>query len=324
MKEEKFSEDEIQILGNRKKSFETSRRLRTAQERRRQGCQGRKRNNIMWLFSFVTIFFVLIACVIIYFCRDNFYSGNLQSVSVQLNTPALQDSVSSKGYIEIVIDTINDIPLVFYTPHNAFPKLCVGLPDENALFATAAADIGKNNYGIVGDFVLASEQLARGVRRDGYCAIIDNTVTIGFGEKTPLLQESIDKKGYFFRHYALVKNYKHIDNTPKGEEIRRALAVRNGRIIIVSSLQRESFHDFAQALSDADISDAICLVCGNDFYGWCHTHGNSNYGSGSDFVSGSVAKIGDVSAKPNKITWGEKKAQQPTGINYLVWVDDRE
>ena len=103
--------------------------------------------------------------------------------------------------------------------------------DSTVVFVAQAADIGSNNYGIVGDFVLKGEVLAKGVRKEGFCSIINQTITLGMNAETPLLQAAIREKGYFFRQYPLVSNSEAIDNKPKGKSIRRALAIRNSEII---------------------------------------------------------------------------------------------
>jgi hypothetical protein len=122
-------------------------------------------------------------------------------------------------------------------------------------------------FNIIGDFVLAGKLLARGTSKKGFCAIINHEITIGTATETPLLQEAINKGGYFFRQYPLVKNGMPIDNKPKGKSIRKALAIREGQVLMIVSRDRESFHDFAQALADSGISEAIYLV-GSNSYGW--------------------------------------------------------
>lgn len=51
-----------------------------------------------------------------------------------------------------------------------------------------------------------------------------------------------------------------IDNAPKGKSIRKALCDRNGEIMVIMTTTEESFHDFAQALADMHVDNAIYLV----------------------------------------------------------------
>jgi hypothetical protein len=176
----------------------------------------------------------------------------------------------SQGYIEVLEETVNDVPMFVYKPHNATMTLAVGKPDKadsTILFIAQAADIRADNHDILGDFVLAGAPLSRGSSKTGFCAVINGKITVGMAKTTPLLQEAIQTKGYFFRQYMLVNNGELVENNPKNKTIRRALATRKGEIIVVESRSAESFHDFAQALVDIGISDAIYLI-GSTSYGW--------------------------------------------------------
>lgn len=218
-----------------------------------------------------------------------------QSISVTTN-----DSLSNRSNIvsiEITEETANDVPLLVYTPHHATMSLMVGMPDQSdstLLLAVMAADIRKDNMEIVGDFILSGQRLARGIAKKGYAAIINDQVTIGLGESTPLLQEAIEQNGSFFRQYPLVHNGELIENKPKNKSIRRALAVRNERVIVVASINRESFHDFSQALIDIGISDAIYLV-GGDAYGWYYDHAHVRH------------------------EFGNALTDIPDNISYIIW-----
>ena len=114
------------------------------------------------------------------------------------------------------------------------------------------------------------------------------------GESTPLLQEVINSGGHFFRQYSLVSNGELVDNKPKNKSIRRALAVRNEQILMVESQNRESFHDFSQALIDIGVSDAIYLV-GGDAYGWYYNKEHI------------------------RNEFGEEQPDLPENISYIIW-----
>ncbi len=209
----------------------------------------------------------------------------------------LQPAAQPSAFIEVAEETINDVPLLIYTPHTAFPKLATSMPDETdstLVFVAQAADVRADNNEILGDYVVEGKQLARGQRKEGFCAIIDKKITISKGAATPLLQEAIDKTGYFFRQYSLVHKSEPVDNKPKGKAIRRALAIRNGQTLMVESRSRESFHDFAQALADTGFSEAIYLV-GESAYGWYYTQSGE------------------------RITFGAKREKPLPNTNYIVW-----
>ena len=178
------------------------------------------------------------------------------------------DTTLSNAYTEHLRDTINDIPLDIYIPHNAVPELALGVPDihdKSIVLTTQAADIRADNGKIVGAFVLKGKPLSWGLSKKGYCGIIDGNLTVGVADNSPIFEEATEKGGYFFRQYPLVDNGTLVENEPKGKSIRKALCDRNGEIIVVMSQTPESFHDFAQALVDMQVDNAIYLVGSTSF-----------------------------------------------------------
>ena len=281
MKETNMSDDEIKILGQQWKKNEETPLVKYSRNEYLKPMSNivfassdvasskRKSNNwLVWLIILVLI--IIAALIILYLFRTNvsYDSPHYTEQSVLLKTQP--ENTASRGYIEITEKVINDVPLMIYAPHNAVLELTVGLPDaadSSIIFVAQAADIGADNSNIIGDFILAGKLLARGISKKGFCAIINQEITIGVATETPLLQEAISKNGYFFRQYPLVKDGMPIDNKPKGKAIRKALAIRDEQVLMIASRDRESFHDFAQALADSGVSEAIYLV-GSDSYGW--------------------------------------------------------
>lgn len=167
--------------------------------------------------------------------------------------------------------TINDVVLVLYIPHNATPRLTVGAPDaatRKAILAFQAADIRADNRKILGAFVLKGQPLAWGLSKKGYCAIIDGKMTIGTAENSPLFEEATEKGGYFFRQYPLVDNGTLVESELKNKTMRKALCDRSGQIFVAVSQTDESMHDFAQALIDLGVDQAIYLVGSHSAFGW--------------------------------------------------------
>ena len=198
------------------------------------------------------------------------------------------DSLAT-GFTEIIDTLINDIPIRIYIPHNAEMSLHIGRMDKtdtSIIYAAQAADVRADNGGIVGAFVLNGEPKAWGLSKKGYCASINGKVTIGVADNTSLFEEATMHNGYFFRQYPLVKDGQVIDNEPKGKSIRRAICDCQGEIFMVETGTIESFHDFAQALADLGVDQAVYLV-GSSAYGWAvdeagttHEFGEDNYYTG--------------------------------------------
>lgn len=188
----------------------------------------------------------------------------------EVKQPLSRAEETGHGFVEMADTTINDIPMKLYIPHQMRYSLFVGTidrKDPSILFAAQAADVRADNGGIVGAFVLEGEPLAWGLSKRGFCAIINDTVTVGVADNSPLFEEATEKGGYFFRQFPLVDNGQLVENELKGKSIRRALCDRGGEILIVGTLTEESFHDFAQALVDLGVDQAIYLI-GSNSYGW--------------------------------------------------------
>ena len=174
-------------------------------------------------------------------------------------------------YVEIVDTLINDVELSIYIPHNSTPVLGVGNPDaklRKGILAFQAADIRADNRKILGAFVLKGEPLAWGLSKKGFCAIIDGKVTVGVSENSPLFEEATEKGGYFFRQYPLVDRGVLCESELKGKTMRKAICDRAGQIFVVVSETDESMHDFAQALIDLGVDNAVYLVGSHHSFGW--------------------------------------------------------
>lgn len=183
----------------------------------------------------------------------------------------LGDTSTNLSYTERLDTIINDVHLALYVPHRCIPELTIGVPDikdQSIILAAQAADVRADNGKILGAFVYKGEPKAWGLSKKGYCAIIDGEITAGVSENSPLFEEATERGGYFFRQYPLVDNGVLVDNEPKNKTMRKALCSRSGQILMVVSESDESFHDFAQALVDLGVDDAVYLVGSHTSYGW--------------------------------------------------------
>ena len=212
------------------------------------------------------------------------------------------DASATGGFAELVDTAINDVPMRLYIPHNAEMSLHIGEVDKSdttIVYVAQAADVRADNGKIVGAFVLKGEPVAKGLSKRGYCASIDGRVVVGVADNSPLFEEAVEKNGYFFRQYALVDNGRLVENEPKGKSVRRAICERKGEVFMVESGARESFHDFANALVDLGVDNAVYLV-GSSAYGWAVDE------------KGERREFGD-----ENIYAGRKKLLK--NINYIVW-----
>lgn len=226
-----------------------------------------------WFWTIVATVLALLAVVLILWTRYWSADSDAAVKEAPVEPVAVEPTVVQHAPATVLVsDTvINDVPLRLYTPTNATPELCLGLPDstdESIILALQAADIRADNHKIVGAFVLKGEPLSWGLSKQGFCAILDGKTHIGMAENSPLFEEATEKGGYFFRQYPLVSQGAMVENKPKGKAHRHALCELDGKIVVVSSIDRESFHDFAQALADLGIENAISLT-GGLAWGFC-------------------------------------------------------
>ncbi len=280
-----IKDDEIRVIGSDQPPIQGRGQVR------------KPRGVIIWILSILAVL-LTIALIVLLVRRSKpepdepglFESGDTPTV-VKLEEVEIQNpfgdysDTTGLAYTEIIQKTINDIPLTIYIPHNATPELCLRAPnyqDKNIVFATQAADIRRDNKKIVGAFVLKGEPLAWGLSKKGYCGIIDGKLTVGVADNSPLFEEATEKEGYFFRQYPLVDNGRLVENEPKNKAIRKALCERAGEVFVVFSETNESFHDFAQALVDLGVNNAIYLVGSVYSYGFMYD-ADGNVTEFSDF-----------------------------------------
>lgn len=295
-----IGDDEIRIIGDRKIN---------------------KLRDNRWIIGIVAVLIIGLVVLIVSISKDDSQPTNESKASSPSKATVVAESTSEdvaeeprverlgsevtdteRGYCERRDTTINDVPLRLFIPHNARASLHLGKlnkADTTIIYTAQAADVRADNGGIVGAFVLRGEPLAWGLSKRGYCAIIDDVVTVGVADNSPLFERATETEGYFFRQYPLVDNGVLVDNAPKGKTIRRALCDRKGEIFMVESLSAESFHDFAQTLVDLGCDNAIYLV-GSSAYGWAvdeeghkHEFGEANYYTG--------------------------RRRAPKNITYIVW-----
>ena len=242
---------------------------------------------------------ILVAVVWLLFWHSSDDTTEQESLAVTTEGASNSDEVvlHKKGYVEILDTVVGRVPLVVLTPHDAVPSLHVGadvLQSKDVVLAMQAADIRSDNGGFVGAFVVEGNLLSRGKAKTGFCAIIDGTITIGAADATPLFEKAIESGGYFFRQFPLVVGNQVVENKPRGDSLRKALAEWRGATVVVMSRIAMSYHDFSQTLVDMGVTNAIYLV------------GSSSAGFAVD-------------SHGVRSDYGEKSPQPYENVNYIVW-----
>ena len=252
----------------------------------------RKDKKRRWFWIILSIILLILIILLLWFFlnidsdtdhhqQETLFEPTTESVINKGPVTPLGNYIQDDGnsYTEQIKTTINDIPLLIFIPHNAVPELALGIPDKNdknIVLATQAADIRADNQKIVGAFVLKGEPLSRGLSKNGYCGIVDGKLTVGVSENSPLFEEATEKNGYFFRQYPLVDNCRLVENEIKSKSIRKALCDRSGEIMVIMTESAESMHDFAQALVDLQVDNAIYLIGSDSYCFYQDNEGNNN------------------------------------------------
>lgn len=205
---------------------------------------------------------------------------------------------TTAAYCQTKETEVNGIRLKIMIPMGAVPEFEFGRINENdsrIILALQAADIRKDNGEIVGASVHNGKVVGRGVAKKGYVSIINGKVKVGVSDHSPLFEAAIQEGGDFFRQYPLVADGVMIENQPKGKSVRRAICQRGDELFVIESMTTESFHDFAQALQDMQIDNAVYLV-------------GSKYALG--FLRDSEHALH---------SWGEMKFDDYQSVSFLVW-----
>lgn len=217
-----------------------------------------------WLFAI----FVLIASSVAYWQMTR---HSITTHSTYVEEPVVDTTQNvifeakneHKAYTLVSHETVNDIALQIYTPVGGHVELFVGpltYDDKSIILAAQAADYRADNGEISGAFVYRGELLSRGHPKYGFCVIIGDKLTMGKSRETALFERAVEQDGYFFRQFSLVHDGKFGEKMPKGKYTRRALCYYQEKIVIIETADRESLHDFAQALMDLGVHEAIALV----------------------------------------------------------------
>ena len=240
-----YSDNEIQVLGRPSK----------------RSCK-----KWMWLLP------LLIAgiAMALFFTLDKEETVDVKHFKTELKAPPRkQPEPEMTSGAEYETQVVNDVWLDVFKILEMHAELSLDISeyaDSTECFIVQAADIRKDNGKFVGDFVLNGEKLSSGKRKEGFCAIVDGRVTIGMSTDDEVMNHCMVNGGSFFRQYPLVVDGVMQPSNVKGKSIRRALAQNEDGLYIVMTEERESVHNFSEALVDMGMKNAISLVGGNKAY----------------------------------------------------------
>lgn len=200
-----------------------------------------------------------------------------------------EEVVEQKSYVEISDTMINNVSLHRFIPINAKPKLEVGLIKEipsQYVLGAMAADFGKahGSYQVIGAFVHQGKMMSHSKSKYGFCALLKDTVVIGDDLSTSYFEQAIEEKGDFFRQHALVHNAEVVTKfITQGEALRRALCVLDdGRLCVIDTDMSVTFDDFAMALCQYGVTEAIALMGSGAAVRWAVDEAGRRFIAGAD------------------------------------------
>lgn len=119
-------------------------------------------------------------------------------------------------------------------------------------------------YHFLGDFVYNGKMLAQGTGKAGFVAVTTKGWQMGISQEDSVRDYIISQGASMFRQFALVSAGQIClkQFALKGKVHRRALARKPGdaTAYYVETVNKESLHDFAEALADYGFIDAVYLT----------------------------------------------------------------
>jgi hypothetical protein len=194
-----------------------------------------------------------------------FISSNL------LLAQAYNYSYVTMDTVKVMEDTM-DFSLLFYTPHNADISFTMTRPDssdKSISLSVAGAFTAQNLRDVVGNYI--EKSIVKENKRDketGFCAIIGEKVVIKEINDSMDYYYNLAQKanGCYFQQMLLLNDGKTIPCTIfryQKPTHRRALAIYNGKAMVVESVNRMNVEDFTLAMKKAGIKNAIYLDMGS-------------------------------------------------------------
>lgn len=254
----------------------------------------------VWYIVAIALIALIIGLIVFFNrgCNDQEFS----TMSVE-SAPVLKDSVVEKpSSVEIADTIINNVSLHRFIPTNAKPKLVVGLIKDIPpyyILGAMAADFGDYNgeYRIAGAFVYQGEMLSHSKSKYGFCALLKDTVVIGNDLTTAYFEKAIEEKGDFFRQHALVHDGEVVNKViSQIGALRRSLCrLNDGRLCIIDTDMTVSLDDFAKALCQYGVKEAIALMGTGAAVRWAVDEAGRRYIAGAD------------------------EFEFPDVVNYIVW-----
>ena len=187
-------------------------------------------------------------------------NGNRQAVLRKVEADVERTSGLSvqKSDLYQIETTINGVHLHLTHVINMDASMTIDTAsyDADNVRVMAAAAVSNGND----DIIMEGKALALGKKHEGFCAIVNGNISIGKTGNDDVAHYCTERKGFFFRQELLLSNGELQPSLEKGKAVRCALAKQGNDVYVVITDGEESLHDFADAMKDAGVTDAILLA----------------------------------------------------------------
>ncbi len=230
-----MKEDEIQILGTSQK---------------------KNRKRILWWF--VSLVALLLTALAVTWGVTNVNRRNAVLNKVVADVTPLSILSSQESGLYTFDTEMNDISISTLHLVNMSTQLTQSVPeykDSTMLLSVVAT----RKRAVGSDLVIDGKLISRGKPMSGFCAIVNGNVAIGESKDDDVMNYCIEHGGSFFRQNMLVRNGEVLEVAIKGKAPRCALARQGNDMYVVYTSDEESVHDFAEAMVDIGVLDALLL-----------------------------------------------------------------
>mgnify|MGYP006988869093 FL=1 len=229
-----MKEDEIQILGTSQK---------------------KNRKRMLWWLALVVLCLTAFA-IVRGVTNMNRRDAVLNKVVADVTPLSILSSQESGLY---TFDTeMNDINISTLHLVNMSTQLTLSAPDYNDSTMLLSV-VATRNKAVGSDLVVDGKLISRGKPMSGFCAILNGNVAIGESKDDDVMNYCIEHGGSFFRQNMLVRNGEVLEVALKGKAPRCALARQGNDMYVVYTLDEESVNDFAEAMVNIGVLDALLL-----------------------------------------------------------------
>ena len=226
-----------------------------------------------WLKRFLAL--VAIGCLMVailagyYFWNYNYNIGVSVSVTPEQNIEKLQKPAKQETpEVVMTSDSILGVAMDFYAINGLKASIQFEEPDtaDTSVYLYCRSVDHKADSTYIGTLVVNGEERQSDTHRLGYMAMLGGNSVIGISRSEKVKDYVQEHGGSFFRQFILVSN----GDIPgrfflHGKVERRAIGRIDDQLYFIATRHKETLWDFADALREYGLIDAIYITGGADY-----------------------------------------------------------